>query len=72
VPDRPGQLAALLTRLASEEGANVVEVQHRREGVDIAVWETELELTLLTRDEEHCRGLLADMASWGYAAVRVR
>ena len=70
--DRPGQLAALLTRLASEEGANVVEVQHRREGVDIAVWETEIELTLLTRDEEHCRDLLADMASWGYPAVRVR
>ena len=70
--DRPGQLAALLTRLASEEGANVVEVQHRREGVDIAVWETEIELTLLTRDEEHCRALLADMASWGYPAVRVR
>jgi threonine dehydratase len=72
VPDRPGQLAALLTRLASEEGANVVEVQHHREGVDIGVWETELELTLLTRDEEHCVALLADMGSWGYPVVRVR
>jgi threonine dehydratase len=72
VPDRPGQLAALLTRLASEEGANVVEVQHHREGVDIGVWETELELTLLTRDEEHCAALLADMGSWGYPVVRVR
>jgi threonine dehydratase len=72
VPDRPGQLATLLTRLASEEGANVVEVQHHREGVDIGVWETELELTLLTRDEEHCAALLADMGSWGYPVVRVR
>ena len=72
VPDRPGQLAALLTRLASEEGANVVEVQHHREGMDIGVWETELELTLLTRDEEHCAALLADMGSWGYPVVRVR
>jgi threonine dehydratase len=72
VPDRPGQLAALLTRLAREEGTNVVEVQHHREGVDIAVWETELELTLLTRDEEHCAALLGAMASWGYPVVRVR
>jgi threonine dehydratase len=72
VPDRPGHLAALLTRLASEEGANVVEVQHHREGVDIGVWETELELTLLTRDEEHCAALLADMGSWGYPVARVR
>jgi threonine dehydratase len=72
MPDRPGQLAALLTRLASEEGANVVEVQHHREGVDIAVWETEIELTLLTRDEEHCQALLAAMAAWGYPAIRVR
>jgi threonine dehydratase len=72
VPDRPGQLAALLTRLAAEEGANVVEVQHHREGVDIAVWETELELTLLTRDEPHCRELLGAMQQWGYPAERVR
>jgi threonine dehydratase len=72
VPDRPGQLAALLTRLAAEEGANVVEVQHHREGVDIAVWETELELTLLTRDEPHCRELLGAMREWGYPAERLR
>jgi threonine dehydratase len=71
VPDRPGQLGALLTRLAGHR-VNVVEVQHHREGVDIAVWETEIELTLLTRDEAHCRELLALMAEWGYPALRVR
>jgi threonine dehydratase len=71
VPDRPGQLGALLTRLA-ERGVNVVEVEHHREGVDIAVWETEIALTLLTRDEAHCDELLALMAEWGYPAARVR
>jgi len=71
VPDRPGHLAALLTRLGGE-GANVLEVQHRREGVEIAVWETGIELTLLTRDEAHCRELLELMAAWGYPAERVR
>jgi len=72
VPDRPGQLGALLTRLAAEEGVNVVAVQHRREGVDIAVWETEIELTLLTRDEQHCREILGLMEAWSYPAVRVQ
>jgi threonine dehydratase len=72
VPDRPGQLATLLTHLAAEEGVNVVAVEHHREGVDIAVWETEIELTLLTRDEEHCREILELMAGWGYPAERVR
>ncbi len=71
VPDRPGQLGALLTRLAAA-GANVVEVQHRREGVDIAVWETEIDLTLLTRDEAHCLELLELMESSGYPTERVR
>lgn len=72
VPDRPGQLARLLTRLAAEEGVNVVAVEHHREGLDIAVFETEIELTLLTRDEPHCREILELMAGWGYPAERVR
>ncbi len=72
VPDRPGQLALLLTRLAREEGVNVVEVRHRREGIDIAVWETGIELTLLTRDEEHCGDVLRTMSQWGYPVERHR
>jgi threonine dehydratase len=71
VSDRPGQLAALLTRLGAE-GANVLAVEHRREGVQLAVTETGIELTLLTRDETHCEELMAAMAAWGYAAERVR
>jgi threonine dehydratase len=71
VPDRPGQLGALLAALA-EHSANVVEVQHRREGVDIAVWETEIDLTLLTRDEAHCLELLDLMESSGYPTQRLR
>jgi threonine dehydratase len=70
VPDRPGQLGELLTRLAAQ-GANVVAVEHHREGMKLAVGETEIELTLLTRDEEHCRELLDLMTGWGYPAGRV-
>jgi threonine dehydratase len=72
VPDRPGQLAALLTRLAAESGANVVEVHHFREGADVAVWETGIELTLLTRDEPHCRQIVELMTGWGYPTERLR
>ena len=71
VPDRPGQLARLLTRLG-EQGANVLAVEHRREGVELEVSETGIELTLLTRDEAHCAELLDLMSAWGYPTERAR
>ena len=52
--DRPGELIKLLSLVAEERG-NVIAVEHHREGMDIPVTETEVELTLVTRDEEHCR-----------------
>ena len=33
--------------------------------------ETEIWLTLATRDEEHCETLLAVMRGWGYDVERV-
>src|SRR5919202_239451 len=71
VPDRPGELAKLLSLLA-EQRVNVVEVQHHREGVDITIQETEVELTLLTRDPEHCETLLGSMREWVYPSERLR
>ena len=52
VPDRPGALAALL-RVVAEQGANVVDVEHIREGVDLHVRETAIELVLQTDGPEH-------------------
>jgi threonine dehydratase len=71
VPDRPGELLKLLS-LVAEERANVVDVEHHREGPDVPVGETEIELTLVTRDEEHCTALLETMRGWGYAVERLR
>jgi threonine dehydratase len=71
VPDRPGELRKLLD-LVADELVNVVDVEHRREGASIAVGETEIWLTLATRDEEHCEALLATMRGWGYDVTRVR
>ncbi len=70
VPDRPGELLKLLD-LVAKERVNVVSVAHQREGADVHVGETGVELTLLTRDEEHCAGLLASMREWGYPVERL-
>jgi threonine dehydratase len=70
VPDRPGELAKLLTLLAQER-VNVVEVEHQRETASLPVADTGVELTLLTRDSAHCDEILATMSRLGYPAERL-
>jgi threonine dehydratase len=69
--DRPGELSRLLALIAGER-VNVLAVEHHREGMDLPVTGTEVELTLATRDEEHCDELLARLADWGYSTERLR
>ena len=71
VPDRPGELIKLLQLIAAER-VNVVSVEHHREGMDIPIGETEVELTLLTRDPAHCDELVSLVEQWGYPVERVR
>jgi threonine dehydratase len=71
ISDRPGELLKLLS-LVAEERVNVISVEHHREGLDLPVVETEVELTLATRDRDHRDALLAEMRRWGYAVERVR
>jgi len=70
VPDRPGELAKLLGLLA-EERVSIVEVEHQREAVGVPIGDTGVELTLLTRDPEHCDQLLTLMRGWGYPVERL-
>jgi threonine dehydratase len=70
VPDRPGELAKLLDLLAAER-VNVVEVEHQREAAWVPVGYTGVELTLLTRDPEHCEQLLRELGEWGYPTERL-
>jgi threonine dehydratase len=70
LPDRPGELVKLLTLIA-EERVNVISVEHHREGMHIPIGVTEVELTLITRDEAHCAAMLDSMRGWGYSAERV-
>ena len=65
VPDRPGELLKLLS-LFADEHANVVSIEHHREGMDTPVTESEVEATLLTRDREHCAAILDAMQQRGY------
>jgi threonine dehydratase len=71
VDDRPGNLAELLA-LVAENRANVLGVDHHREGMDLPVTGTEIELTLATRDEEHCEEVLAKLGKQGYSVERLR
>jgi threonine dehydratase len=68
--DRPGELIKLL-QLVAEERANVVAVEHHREGMRLPVGQTEVELTLAMRDEEHCEELVSTLAARGYPAERL-
>jgi threonine dehydratase len=69
--DRPGELIKLLTSVAHER-ANVVSVEHHREGMDVPVTESEVELTVAMRDEHHCSVLLESLRSLGYKVERLR
>jgi threonine dehydratase len=69
--DRPGELAQLLHLLGTER-VNVLSVEHHREGMEVGIGETEVELTLLTRNSAHCDHLVATMQQWGYAVDQVR
>ena len=70
VADRPGELAKLLA-LFAEEHANVVSIEHHREGMDTPVTESEVEATLLTRDQEHCTAIIYAMRQRGYQVDRL-
>jgi threonine dehydratase len=68
--DRPGSLARLLALVAGK-GANLRDVQHIREGVDLHVRETAVQLVLETRSLAHADEVTAAVRDAGYAEPRV-
>jgi threonine dehydratase len=70
VPDRPGALAGLL-RVVADHGANVVDVEHLRDGVDLHVRETAIQLVLQTDGGEHCKQIIDAVRDEGFA-IRVQ
>jgi threonine dehydratase len=70
VSDRPGGLLQLLELVAAQRG-NIVDIEHHREGMNIHLVETEVQLTIVTRDEEHCVQLCQAMETHGYRVERL-
>jgi threonine dehydratase len=71
IPDRPGELARIVGVIASQH-ANILAIQHHREGRNVGVLETEAELTLETRGEEHSQAVIQALAEGGYTVRRLR
>jgi threonine dehydratase len=58
ISDRPGGLARLLT-LFADAGANLIEVEHVREGVSLHVRETGVQVVLEVRGREHSDSVIS-------------
>ena len=70
ISDRPGGLAGLLT-LFAQNGANLIEVEHVREGVDLHVRETGVQAVLEVRGAEHADSVIDAVRAAGYGIERV-
>jgi threonine dehydratase len=68
IDDRPGGLAKLLTVFA-DGGADLIEVEHIREGLDLHVRETGIHATFETRGPDQARRLLESARAAGYDVV---
>ncbi len=68
VPDRPGALARLVGTVA-EQRANVLDVVHLREGVDLHVRETGIRLVLQTDGPDHGERVLAAVREQGFVVL---
>jgi threonine dehydratase len=69
--DRPGALARL-TALIAELGLNVLDVEHHRSGIRLAVNEVEVLVTLETRNPEHREETVSALEHAGYRVELVR
>src|SRR3954470_11999479 len=70
-PHPPGALPPLLAAGAGT-GANIVDVSHVREGLDLHVRETAVELVLETRGQDHAEDVVGAMRAAGYETRVIR
>jgi len=69
IDDRPGSLVRLLGEFAAA-GANLVEVEHQREGVDLHVRETSVHATFEVRSRDHAERVVEAVRTAGYGDLR--
>jgi threonine dehydratase len=70
IDDRPGSLVRLLNVFATA-GANLVEVQHEREGVNLHVRQTGVHATFEVRGPDHARKVVEAAQAAGYPDLHV-
>ncbi|MEO5900038.1 MAG: pyridoxal-phosphate dependent enzyme [Ilumatobacteraceae bacterium] len=70
ITDRPGGLAQLLAIFA-ERGANLIVVEHVRDGVDLGVRETGVQAVLEVRGPDHAAAVMAAARAAGYAVEQI-
>jgi threonine dehydratase len=71
IDDRPGALAGVTAALAAM-GLNVLDVEHHRSGLTLAVEEVEVTVTVETRDPSHRHEVVADLQKAGYRVELIR
>jgi threonine dehydratase len=70
IPDRPGALHKLVG-LVAEVGANVIGVEHHREGVRVHIGEVDVAIQVETRGPQHIEELTSRLEESGYRLERL-
>jgi threonine dehydratase len=70
IPDRPGILGQIATRLGGF-GANILSVDHHRLFLDVPAKGAKLDITMETRDAAHAEEIFRAFADDGYQPVRM-
>jgi threonine dehydratase len=70
IPDRPGVLGVIATRLGAL-GANILAVDHKRLFLDVPAKGARLDVTVETRDRAHADAIFAALEADGYAPQRI-
>jgi threonine dehydratase len=70
ISDRPGLLGEVAT-LLGRLGVNILEVDHRRNSLDVPAKGAKLDVTVETRDRTHAEEIMTALAGAGYSPVRI-
>lgn len=68
VPDEPNQLVRVLTKVG-EAGANVLGVEHHREGSGLAFGSVEISIALETRGHEHIEAIASELRGYQVSGI---
>ncbi len=71
IPDRPGVLGQIAGRLG-DLNANILEVEHKRQFLDVPAKGARLDVTVETRDRAHAEEIITALAEDGFQPVRLQ